>query len=171
MAYPFLVTVTGWPRPWIRAAVLAALCAMGGLHSSCGGEQDDGAVRMLFAPSQNPTTMLHLAASLERFVADDAGIPLRAVIPESYLEVVEGLSRGDADVAWAPPFTYVVANQKSGAEARLQVERSFEQSVILVCRSYRELRPVRCARARVSRRTVPSTFAMGCPRSNRPWSR
>jgi ABC-type phosphate/phosphonate transport system substrate-binding protein len=51
--------------------------------------------------------------------------------------VIDALGDGSADVAWTPPFCYVIAHDRHGAEAKLQVVRKYESSVVLIGRTGR----------------------------------
>ncbi|HOC43530.1 MAG TPA: PhnD/SsuA/transferrin family substrate-binding protein [Thermoanaerobaculales bacterium] len=96
------------------------------------GEQ---AVQMLFVPSVEQGTLVRRGDELARFVRADSGLTLRSQVPTSYAAVIQALGAGQADVAWIPPFAYVVANARYGAEARLQVVRSVDRYAIVVVRS------------------------------------
>ncbi len=122
-------------RGVLAAAAVAAALA---LPFSCGhGRPGSGntTVRMYFVPSQTPATMQKAADELARFVSHDAGLRLRAEVPAGYGDVIDALATGGADVAWMPAFAYVIAHGNADAEARLQVMRTFEQSLIVVTRS------------------------------------
>jgi ABC-type phosphate/phosphonate transport system substrate-binding protein len=87
---------------------------------------------MYFTPSQARAAMTGAARDVARFVATDAGLDLHAEIPNSYSDVIAALQEGRADIAWMPPIAYLIAHREAGAEARLQVVRTFAQSAIVV---------------------------------------
>ncbi len=107
------------------------------VSTACGGGRraGSGTVRLYFVPSQTPATMQKVADELVRFVGRDAGLRLRAEVPASYGDVIDALATGGADVALMPAFSYVIAHGNAGAEARLQVVRTYEQSLIVVVRN------------------------------------
>jgi ABC-type phosphate/phosphonate transport system substrate-binding protein len=119
--------------------VLLALCLVAG-SSACGRVAENGGeIAMYLVPSANRVTMLERAGELAGLVEKQTGLRVRAQVPSTYHAVISDLGSGAADVAWLPPFSYVVANSRFGAQARLQVVRSHALSAVVVGRSGEEL--------------------------------
>ena len=95
---------------------------------------DEGVVRMLFVPSVEQGTLVRRGDELARFIREDSGLILQTEVPTSYAAVIQALGAEQADVAWMPAFAYVIANDRYGAEAKLQVVRAVDRFAILVSR-------------------------------------
>jgi ABC-type phosphate/phosphonate transport system, periplasmic component len=93
-----------------------------------------GVIRMLFVPSVEQGTLVRRGDQLARFIRADSGLMLRSEVPTSYAAVIQAIGSGQADVAWVPAFAYVLAHARYGAEARLQVVRSYDLFGIVVGR-------------------------------------
>lgn len=96
--------------------------------------RDEGVVRMLFVPSVEQGTLVRRGDELARFLREDSGLILRTEVPTSYAAVIQALGSDQADVAWMPAFAYVIAHDRYGAEAKLQVVRAVDRFTILVTR-------------------------------------
>jgi ABC-type phosphate/phosphonate transport system substrate-binding protein len=90
---------------------------------------------MLFVPSLEQGTLVQRGGELARFLREDSGLALSCEVPTSYAAVIQALGSGHADVAWIPAFAYVIANERYGVEAKLQVVRAVDRYGILVTRS------------------------------------
>ena len=95
---------------------------------------DEGVIRMLFVPSVEQGTLVRRGDELARFIREDSGLILRTEVPTSYAAVVQALGANQADVAWMPAFAYMLANERYGAEAKLQVVRAVDRFAVLVTR-------------------------------------
>lgn len=96
---------------------------------------DEGVIRMLFVPSVEQGTLVRRGDELARFIREDSGLILRTEVPTSYAAVIQALGADQADVAWMPAFAYVLAHQRYGAEARMQVIRAVDRFAVLVTRN------------------------------------
>lgn len=126
----------GWlPRVgWLVLAALLVVFAWG-LHRRRALEaHGESVIRMLFVPSVEQGTLVRRGDELARFIRSDSGLTLRSEVPTSYAAVIQALGTGQADVAWIPAFAYVLAHARYGAEAKLQVVRSYDLFGIVVVR-------------------------------------
>lgn len=129
-----------WRSPWIPRLgwTLVTLCfaffIWGMRHRATLSAADEGVIRMLFVPSVEQGTLVRRGDELARFIREDSGLILRSEVPTSYAAVIQALGSDQADVAWMPAFAYVIANQRYGAEARLQVVRAVDRFAIVVTR-------------------------------------
>lgn len=121
-------------------------------------ERAEGVIRMLFVPSVEQGTLVRRADELARFVREDSGLILRTEVPTSYAAVIQALGSEQADVAWMPAFAYVIAHDRYGAEAKLQVVRAVDRFAIVVTREGRA-EPEELADLRARRVAVPASLS------------
>ncbi len=115
-------------------AVLFGVFAWG-LHRRAALEaHGETVIRMLFVPSVEQGTLVRRGDELARFIRADSGLTLRSEVPTSYAAVIQALGTGQADVAWVPAFAYVLAHARYGAEARLQIVRSYDVFAVVITR-------------------------------------
>jgi len=130
----------GWTR-WLPriggglALILLILFAWGLNRRSALEAQGDAIIRMLFVPSVEQGTLVRRSDELARFVREDTGLMIRSAVPTSYAAVIQALGTNQADIAWIPVFAYVLAHDRYGAEARLQVVRAVDLFAVLVARA------------------------------------
>jgi len=125
-----LVSRAGW-----AVLVLLFVVFAWGLHRRAVLEaHGETVIRMLFVPSVEQGTLVRRGDELARFIRSDSGLTLRSEVPTSYAAVIQALGTGQADVAWVPAFAYVLAHARYGAEARLQIVRSYDVFGIVVTR-------------------------------------
>ncbi len=103
-------------------------------HRRAVESRGEGVIRMLFVPSVEQGTLVRRGDQLARFIRSDSGLRLRSEVPTSYAAVIEAVGAGQADVVWVPAFAYVLAHARYGAEAKLQVVRSYDLFGIVVAR-------------------------------------
>lgn len=107
--------------------VLAVTLAVGAL-AGCGTKQDgrqDGVdarpgkqrVVVHTIPTQASDKFKEQMTKLGQQLSAETGLDVQIEIPTDYAAVVEALRFGKIDVAYLGPFTYVVANAQSGAQA------------------------------------------------------
>ncbi len=110
----------------------------------------EGPLVMNLAPAAatDETTAL-LAGQLQEWLRGRLAYDLQVVVPTDYQQSIEGLCRGEVDVAWLATPAYLLASERCGAEATLTVLRnglSFYRGEWLVgedaWRSERGLAPV-----------------------------
>ncbi|MEM8933269.1 MAG: PhnD/SsuA/transferrin family substrate-binding protein, partial [Acidobacteriota bacterium] len=120
------MTVQRFRSPWIprvgwTLVVVGFAVFVWGMNRRADlASQDEGVVRMLFVPSVEQGTLVRRGDELARFIREDSGLILRTEVPTSYAAVIQALGSDQADVAWMPAFAYVIANERYGAEAKLQ---------------------------------------------------
>ena len=119
---------------WVLVVALFAVFIWGMNRRAELASRDEGVVRMLFVPSVEQGTLVRRGDELARFIREDSGLILRTEVPTSYAAVIQALGSDQADVAWMPAFAYVIAHDRYGAEAKLQVVRAVDRFTILVTR-------------------------------------
>ena len=120
---------------WTLVVLGFAVFVWGMQHRAALEAGEEGVVRMLFVPSVEQGTLVRRGDELARFIREDSGLILRTEVPTSYAAVIQALGSDQADVAWMPAFAYVLANQRYGAEAKLQVVRAVDRFAVLVTRN------------------------------------
>jgi phosphonate transport system substrate-binding protein len=68
------------------------------------------------------------ASELTDFLHKETGYYFRTAIPASYVAVVEAFGTAKADIASINTFSYLMANAKYGAEARLRIVRDYGET-------------------------------------------
>ncbi len=85
-------------------------------------------IRFYFTPSVDAKTISSNARVLTDFLHRETGYYFTTAIPASYIAVVEAFGTDKVDVAAINTFSYLMANAKYGAEARLRVVREGQTS-------------------------------------------
>lgn len=80
-------------------------------------------LQLAIVPSGNATRALDNAKPFAACIEKRAGLTVNITIPNSYIAVVEAIGSGKTDVAFGNITAYLLANEKYGAEALLQVQR------------------------------------------------
>lgn len=81
-------------------------------------------IRIYFTPSVDAEKITTNAKELIDFLEKETGYYFTTGVPTSYVAVVEAFGTKKADVAVVNTFSYLLANEKYGAEARLRVVRA-----------------------------------------------
>ena len=85
-------------------------------------------IRFYFTPSVDANTISFNAKVLTDYLHDKTGYYFTTAVPASYIAVVEAFGTDKVDVAAINTFSYLMANAKYGAEARLRVVRAGQTS-------------------------------------------
>ena len=85
-------------------------------------------IRFYFTPSVNANTISFNAKVLTDYLHEKTGYYFRTAVPASYIAVVEAFGTDKVDIAAINTFSYLMANAKYGAEARLRVVRQGQTS-------------------------------------------
>lgn len=85
-------------------------------------------IKIFFNPSVDAETISNNAESLIQFLHEETGYHYVTAVPASYVAVVEAFGTNKADIAILNSFSYLLANEKYGAEARLRVIRNDGQT-------------------------------------------
>lgn len=80
-------------------------------------------VKIYFTPSVDAKRISFNAKELTDFLEKETGYYYTTAIPASFVAVVEAFGSGKADIASINTFSYLMANYKYGAEARLRIVR------------------------------------------------
>jgi phosphonate transport system substrate-binding protein len=85
-------------------------------------------IRFYFTPSVDASTISFNARVLTDYLHEKTGYYFTTAVPASYIAVVEAFGTDKVDVAAINTFSYLMANTKYGAEARLRVVRQGQTS-------------------------------------------
>ncbi len=85
-------------------------------------------IKIYFTPSVDADRISFNAKSLTDFLHNETGYYYRTAVPASFIAVVEAFGTDKVDVAAINTFSYLMANAKYGAEAKLRVVREGEQT-------------------------------------------
>ena len=85
-------------------------------------------VKIYFTPSVDAKRISFNAKSLTDYLHAKTGYYFTTAVPASYVAVVEAFGTDKADIAAINTFSYLMANAKYGAEAKLRVVREGDQT-------------------------------------------
>lgn len=80
-------------------------------------------VKIYFTPSVDAKRITSNAKELVDFLEKETGYYFTTAVPASFIAVVEAFGTGKADIAGINTFSYLMANEKYGAEAKLRIVR------------------------------------------------
>jgi phosphonate transport system substrate-binding protein len=80
-------------------------------------------IKFFFTPSVDAKMITQNAKPLVDFLHKETGYYFETAVPQSYVAVVEAFGTNKADIAIMNTFSYLLAHEKFGAEARLRVVR------------------------------------------------
>jgi phosphonate transport system substrate-binding protein len=80
-------------------------------------------VKIYFTPSVDAKRITTNAKELVDFLENETGYYFTTAVPASFIAVVEAFGTGKADIAGINTFSYLMANEKYGAEAKLRIVR------------------------------------------------
>ena len=83
----------------------------------------DNPIKIYFTPSVDSKRISTNAKELVDFLEKETGYYFITAVPASFVAVVEAFGTKKADIAGINTFSYLMANEKYGAEARLRVVR------------------------------------------------
>jgi phosphonate transport system substrate-binding protein len=81
-------------------------------------------IRIYFTPSVDAKKISTNAKELVSFLESETGYYFTTALPSSFIAVVEAFGTKKADIAGINTFSYLLANSKYGAEARLRIVRA-----------------------------------------------
>lgn len=79
-------------------------------------------LNIAFIPSEDAATILSDNKDLQAYLKQVFGVEVTGKVGTSYTAVIEAMRAGKVDVAFYGPFSYILANVETGAEALLQGE-------------------------------------------------
>jgi phosphonate transport system substrate-binding protein len=85
-------------------------------------------IKLYFTPSVDAKRISMNASQLTDYLEKETGYHFRTAVPASYIAVVEAFGTGKADIASINTFSYLMANAKYGAEARLRIVRDYGET-------------------------------------------
>lgn len=80
-------------------------------------------IKIYFTPSVDAKRITTNAKELVDFLEKETGYYFITAVPASFIAVVEAFGTGKADIAGINTFSYLMANEKYGAEAKLRIVR------------------------------------------------
>lgn len=80
-------------------------------------------LRLYFTPSVDASRITMNARELVSFLEKETGYYFTTAVPASFIAVVEAFGTKKADIAGINTFSYLMAHEKYGAEARLRIVR------------------------------------------------
>ena len=97
------------------------------LHEGALGSRSNP-IKLYFTPSVDAKRISMNATELTDFLHKETGYYFRTAIPASYIAVVEAFGTAKADIASINTFSYLMANAKYGAEAKLRIVRDYGET-------------------------------------------
>ena len=97
------------------------------LHEGALGTRSNP-IKMYFTPSVDAKRISMNARELTDYLERQTGYHFITAIPASYVAVVEAFGTKKADIASINTFSYLMANAKYGAEARLRIVREYGET-------------------------------------------
>jgi phosphonate transport system substrate-binding protein len=85
-------------------------------------------IKIYFTPSIDAKKISTNAKELVDFLEEETGYYFTTALPSSYIAVVEAFGTQKADIAGINTFSYLLANSKYGAEARLRIVRAGDET-------------------------------------------
>ncbi len=76
-------------------------------------------VKMSFVPWMETGKIITRSKKLTDYLTEKTGYFFKVTIPTNYAAVIEGMGTQQVDIAWLPPFAYILANEKFGAQVAL----------------------------------------------------
>ena len=92
------------------------------LHEGALGTRNNP-IKLYFTPSIDAKRITTNAKELTDFLEKETGYYFTTAVPASFIAVVEAFGTKKADIASINSFSYLMANAKYGAEARLRIVR------------------------------------------------
>jgi phosphonate transport system substrate-binding protein len=80
-------------------------------------------IKIYFTPSVDAKRITNNAKELVDFLEKETGYYFTTAVPASFVAVVEAFGTKKADIAGINTFSYLMANEKYGAEAKLRIVR------------------------------------------------
>lgn len=85
-------------------------------------------IKIYFTPSVDAKRISFNAKALVDYLEKETGYYYRTAVPASFIAVVEAFGTGKVDIAAINTFSYLMANAKYGAEAKLRIVRDNDQT-------------------------------------------
>ncbi|MFZ0455394.1 MAG: phosphate/phosphite/phosphonate ABC transporter substrate-binding protein [Ignavibacteriaceae bacterium] len=85
-------------------------------------------IKIYFTPSVDAKRISFNAKALVDYLEKETGYYYRTAVPASFIAVVEAFGTGKVDIAAINTFSYLMANAKYGAEAKLRIVRDNNQT-------------------------------------------
>ncbi|MCU7504224.1 MAG: phosphate/phosphite/phosphonate ABC transporter substrate-binding protein [Ignavibacteria bacterium] len=102
--------------------VFMAISSYHDLHKRDLGTKNNP-VKLYFTPALDANRITSSAKELVEFLEKETGYYFETAVPTSYIAVVEAFGTKKADIAGINTFSYLMAHEKYGAEARLRIVR------------------------------------------------
>ena len=110
-------------KRWMLLATLAGLVLALTLVGCSSGKAalgtKDNPLIMSFVPSGDTQAITVSGETLAKLLSEKTGLTIQSDVATSYTAVVEAMGAGKAHIGWLPPFGYVQAHEKYGADIGL----------------------------------------------------
>jgi len=103
----------------VLVAVVLSLVVVGCSSGAAALGTKDNPLIMSFVPSGDTQAITVSGETLAELLSDKTGLTVKSNVATSYTAVVEALGTGKAHIGWLPPFGYVQAHEKYGAQIGL----------------------------------------------------
>ncbi|MCU7490737.1 MAG: phosphate/phosphite/phosphonate ABC transporter substrate-binding protein [Ignavibacteria bacterium] len=90
-------------------------------------------VKLYFTPALDADRITANAKELVDFLEKETGYYFETAVPQSYIAVVEAFGTNKCDIAGINTFSYLMAHEKYGAEARLRIVREGGETTYKGC--------------------------------------
>ncbi len=81
-------------------------------------------LKMYFVPSVETGKILSDGKRIAEMLHEETGFYFHIAVPVSYAAVIEAMGTNEADIAWLPPFAYILANELYDAQVGLTTIRN-----------------------------------------------
>lgn len=109
-------------KRWALGVVLVVLVfalALAGCSGKAALGSKGNPLIMSFVPSGDTEAITVSGETLAKLLSEKTGLTIESNVATSYTAVVEAMGTGKAHIGWLPPFGYVQAHEKYGAEIGL----------------------------------------------------
>lgn len=110
--------------------IMLVVLALGFSASACFAEDE---LVMGIIPAENPDMMVKQYTPMVDWLSKQMGRKIKIITATDYTGVVEAMRAKKVDIAWFGPFSYVMANERAGAEA---VAVGMDKNGVSTYRSY-----------------------------------
>ncbi len=97
--------------------LMAILAVLGTAVQGWAAPKEKTPLVMGLIPAEDPKAMIEQYTPMKNWLEKELGRPIQLFTATDYTGVIEAMRARKADIAWFGPFSYVLANERAGAEA------------------------------------------------------